>query len=198
MNEENIQISFVGMEPTESLKEYLLEKVTKLENLVQEATALEAVFKQNKYSKGTKEDFRIDINVVLPKSPLRVEVVGENMYANIDEAVDTLKRRLKRYHDKEKNWEGIEPWKILEAEAAIEELEEGEEEVDDYSEYVPKIAVRKKITDMSPMEEAEAIEKMELLGYDQLLFKNKNTGKISMIYKRNRGGYGLVEPDDSI
>jgi putative sigma-54 modulation protein len=48
---------------------------------------------------------------------------------------------------------------------------------------------------MEPIQEAEAIERMELSGYDQYLFKNKNTGKISMIYRRNYGGYGLVEPE---
>jgi putative sigma-54 modulation protein len=199
MDEKNIQISFIGMEPTEALKKYTLEKLQKYDNFLKDATNIEIFLKENLYSRGIKEDFRIDINVMLPKSPVRVEVVGENMYANIDEAMDILARRLKRYHDRVGNWEGKEPWKVLEAEAALEALgEEEEEEIENYAEYIPKIAVRKKIKDMSPMEEAEAIEKMELLGYGQLLFKNKNTGKISMVYRRERGGYGLVEPEDDV
>jgi len=197
MQKENIQISFVGMEPTEALKKYTLEKILKHENLWKEATSIEIYLKENKYSRGVDKDFRIDINVVLPKSPVRVEVVGGDMYANIDEGTDTLARRLKRYHDKEEYWEGKTPWKILEADAALEAIVK-EEDIEDYSNYVPKVAVRKKITDMTPLEEAEAIEKMELLGYDQLLFKNKNTGKISMIYRRVKGGYGLVEPEDGL
>jgi len=60
---------------------------------------------------------------------------------------------------------------------------------------VTGIVKRKVIKDMEPIQEAEAIERMELSGYDQYLFKNKNTGKISMIYRRNYGGYGLVEPE---
>jgi putative sigma-54 modulation protein len=47
------------------------------------------------------------------------------------------------------------------------------------------------------MEEAEAIERMELWGYNQLLFRNKATGKISMVYRREKGDYGLVEPTDT-
>ena len=198
MNEKNIQISFVGMEPTESLKKYVLEKLEKYERFLDKATSIEIVLKENKYSRGIDKDFRIDINVVLPQAPVRVEVVGGDMYANIDEATDILARRLKRYTDKESYWEGKTPWKILEADAALEALSEEDEKQDNYTDYVPKIAVRKKITDMSPIEEAEAIEKMELLGYDQLLFKNKNTGKISMVYRRTKGGYGLVEPDNGI
>jgi len=197
MQKENIQISFVGMKPTETLKKYVIEKLVKYRKLWEKATSIEVTFKENKYSRGVEKDFRIDINVVLPQSPVRVEVVGEDMYKNIDEGTDTLARRLKRYHDRESTWEGKTPWKVLEADAALKALIE-EEERDNYLDYIPKIAVRKQITDMSPIEEAEAIEKMELLGYDQLLFKNKNTGKISMVYRRQRGGYALVEPADGL
>lgn len=191
MTLESINISFVGMEPTDSLRKYFLEKIGKYEYLWGDATGIEVVLKENINSRGVKNDFRIDINVSLSRSAVRVEVVGPDMYANIDEATDTLARRLKRYRDKKMYWEGSKPWEVLEDEEPVKV------EDDDYSDYVPRMSVRKKIVDMSPLEEGEAIEKMELLGYDQLLFRSKSTGKISMIYKRKNGDYGLVEPKDS-
>ena len=197
MFKDKIKISFVGMEPSDSLKEYIIEKLEKKKKLLKEATLIEVFFKENVHSRGVKEDFRVNITVTLPNSPIRVEESGEDMYANIDLAMDTLDRRLKRYMDKRGNWEGIKPWKVLEAEAALQALtQEVEGELDDYSDYVPTIAVRKSVKDIGPMEEAEAIERMELLGYDQFLFLNKATGKMSMIYRRRRGGYGLVEPEN--
>jgi putative sigma-54 modulation protein len=196
MPRDKIKITFVGMEPSESLKEYVTEKIDKKKKLLKEATLIEVFFKENIHRRGVKEDFRVDINVTLPNSPIRVEQSGEDMYANIDLAMDTLDRRLKRYYDRRGNWEGIKPWKVLEAEAALQALtEEVEGELDDYSDYVPKIAVIKSVKDIGPMVEAEAIERMELLGYDQFLFLNKTTGKMSMIYRRRNGGYGLVEPE---
>lgn len=199
MDPKDIQINFVGMEPTEALKKYVLEKITKKINLFEEATAIEVFLKENQYSKGIEHDFRIDINVNLPKSPVRVEESGADMYANIDTATDVLFRRLKRYSDLKSQWEGKESWKVLEAETALDEpFKEGDDQLDDYSDYVPKIATRKVVEDMSPLEEGEAIERMELLGYDQLLFRSKKTDKISMIYKRKQGGYGLVEPADTL
>jgi putative sigma-54 modulation protein len=196
MLEEKINIKYVGMESSDSLKEYILEKIQKKEALLKDATSIEIFFKNNRHSKGVQDDFRLDINVNLPNSPVRVEQEGSDMYANIDLAMDILDRRLKRYSDRKEHWEGIKPWKILEAEAALEALtEEVEQGVDDYSDYVSGIVKRKIIKDMDPIPEAEAIEKMELSGYDQYLFKNKSTGKISMIYRRNYGGYGLVEPE---
>ena len=197
MFKDKIKISFVGMEPSDSLKEYIIEKLEKKKKLLKEATLIEVFFKENVHSRGVKEDFRVNITVTLPNTPIRVEESGEDMYANIDLAMDTLDRRLKRYMDKRGNWEGIKPWKVLEAEAALQALtQEVERELDDYSDYVPTIAVRKSVKDIGPMEEAEAIERMELLGYDQFLFLNKATGKMSMIYRRRRGGYGLVEPEN--
>lgn len=194
MTIEDIQIGFVGMDPSDALKKYAIDKIKKYEHLWSEATSLEVSLKEYMNRKGIKDDFRVDITVKLPKSTVRVEVNGENMYANIDEASDTLARRLNRYLERRAYWEGVTPWKVLEADAQLREIEE--ETSDDYSDYVPTIAVRKKIEDMSPLEEGEAIEKMELLGSDQLLFRNKETGKISMLYKRAQGGYGLVEPAD--
>lgn len=191
MTLKDIQITFVGIDPTEPLKKYVLEKIGKYEHLWKEATSMDVFLKEYVNSRGVKNDFRVDITVKLPNSGVRVEVNGENMYANIDEASDTLARRLKRYTERKTYWEGVTPWKVLEANAHLK----SEVDVDDtYENYVPTIAVRKKIEDMSPLEEGEAIEKMELLGYEQLLFRNKSTGKISMLYKRIQGGYGLVEP----
>ncbi len=193
MTAKDIQITFVGMDPTEPLKKYMLEKISKYEHLLSEGVSGDVVLKEYTNRKGIKNDFRVDITITLPKSTVRVEVSGENMYANIDEATDTLARRLNRYTEKKAYWEGVTPWKVLEADAMLKDTEQ---ESDTYADYVPTIQVRKKVEDMSPLEEGEAIEKMELLGYDQLLFRSKSSGKISMIYRRRNGGYGLVEPAD--
>lgn len=191
MKIEDMKISFVGMEPTEPIKKYVIEKIGKHEHLLSDAISVEVFLKENINRRGIDHDFRIDINVSLPNSTVRVEVKGPQMYAIIDEASDTLARRIKRYIDRRSYWEGVTPWKVIEADS----LNNTPIEVsDDYSDYVPSISVRKKIEDMSPLEEGEAIEKMELLGYNQLLFRNKLTGKISMLYKRESGDYGLVEP----
>jgi putative sigma-54 modulation protein len=197
MLEKDIKISFVGMDPTEPLKKYILEKLSKKENLLDQATSIEVFFKQSRYTKGVDSDFRIDINIKLPETLIRVEETASDMYVNIDNAMNVIGRRLSRYHDMKDTWSGKKPWKIVEAESELEAVED-DSEVDDYSDYAPKIAKRKLIEDMSPLEEAEAIERMEMAGYDQYLFRSKKTGKISMLYRRKNGGYGLVEPSEGI
>jgi len=190
----DIQISFVGMEPTEALKKYVVEKIEKHEHLWEEATSIEVFLKENVYSKGVEHDFRIDINVSLPNSTVRVEVSGPDMYANIDEASDILARRLKRYIDKKSYWDGATPWKVLEADA---QLKRPVEIIEDYSDYVPSISVRKKIENMSPLEEGEAIEQMELLGHDFFIYYRVSDNKenLAVLYRRKDGGYGVLVPE---
>ena len=60
----------------------------------------------------------------------------------------------------------------------------------DYDPYIKK----KYYEDDSPMHPAEAVERMELLGHNSFIFKNIETGAYAMLYRRDKGGYGLVEP----
>ena len=138
MTPKDIQITFIGMKPTEPLKKYCKEKISKYKNLWKKATSIEVFLKENINRKGVKNNFRVDINVFLPKSKVRVEQIGKDMYANIDKATDILARRLKRYQDKKTFWEGKESWRILEAEVSNKEIEE-EHEMDDYYAYIPQI-----------------------------------------------------------
>ncbi|HVX92789.1 MAG TPA: ribosome-associated translation inhibitor RaiA [Candidatus Dojkabacteria bacterium] len=190
----NINISFTGLDSSDALKVYLNEKLEKHAILFTGVKNIDVVFKSNIHAKGVDKDFKLDINIYLPRAVVRVEESGSDMYAIIDKATDVVARRLKRYAEKKSNWEGKTPWRVLEADEALNALNEEEGVVDSYEGYIPKITIKKKVEDMTPMSEGEAIEKMELLGEKQLLFKNKSTNKISMIYARDDGGYGLVEP----
>jgi putative sigma-54 modulation protein len=44
------------------------------------------------------------------------------------------------------------------------------------------------------MNEAEAIEQMELLSHAFFVFFNGETGSVNVLYKRASGGYGLLVP----
>jgi ribosomal subunit interface protein len=198
MRREDIKVTFVGMEPTDALKEYANQKITKHENYLEKAIAIDIVLKDRKSNKGIKSDFEFGIKVVLPKGFIHVEEIGPDLYALIDRSVEVLVKRFKRYEDKFNQWEGAMPWKVLEANEYIDAVDDESPEVvsSDFVSYTPRIASREKLVDMRPMEEAEAIEQMELSGHDQILFKNIKNGKISMLYRRFDGNFTLVEPEE--
>jgi putative sigma-54 modulation protein len=47
---------------------------------------------------------------------------------------------------------------------------------------------------MPPMTLAEALEQLQLVGHDFYMFQNAETGEINVIYERNHGGYGVIQP----
>ncbi len=192
---EKISISFQGLKSTEAIEQYVQEKLTQhLRHYADKITGIKIVLRQATSHRGSRDNFRVDINVYVPGAFVRVEEVGDDLYALIDVAVDTLSRRLKRYHDKQSQWQGHKPWESLDM-AESEEWLEDKDAVDDVqvSAQAPKILVRKTLEDLRPMEDAEAIEQMLLGGYDQFLFRSKRTGSYSMVYKRKNGGFGIVD-----
>ncbi|MBE6731009.1 MAG: ribosome-associated translation inhibitor RaiA [Ruminococcaceae bacterium] len=49
---------------------------------------------------------------------------------------------------------------------------------------------------LKPMNVDEAILQMELLGHEFFMFKDEASAKISVVYKRKDGDYGLLESED--
>jgi len=62
--------------------------------------------------------------------------------------------------------------------------------IDDDTPQIVKI----KRFDMKPMTPEEAILQMNLIGHSFFLFASAETGKVSVVYRRDDGNYGLIEP----
>nr|WP_275580562.1 sigma 54 modulation/S30EA ribosomal C-terminal domain-containing protein [Herpetosiphon giganteus] len=54
--------------------------------------------------------------------------------------------------------------------------------------------IRAKDVTLRPMFSDEAIEQMELLGHSFFVFRDAETEKIQVVYRRNDGNYGLIMP----
>jgi len=48
---------------------------------------------------------------------------------------------------------------------------------------------------VKPMTVDEAISQMELLGHDFFLFLDADTERLNLLYRRDDGNYGLIEPE---
>lgn len=56
--------------------------------------------------------------------------------------------------------------------------------------------VRTKHVIVKPQTVDEAILQMNMLGHEFYLFRNSENDQLNVVYKRNDGGYGLLEPSD--
>ena len=72
---------------------------------------------------------------------------------------------------------------------ALPELDATDEEVSD-----TKVIKRKRV-EVKPMNEEEAILQMELLGHQFYMYKDSETDKPTVVYKRNDGQYGIIEAE---
>ena len=55
--------------------------------------------------------------------------------------------------------------------------------------------VRQKRFTVRTMTAVEATMQMDLLGHDFFIFRSPDTGAMSVVYRRDEGGYGLLEPE---
>lgn len=116
-----------------------------------------------------------------------------DIYAALDMALDKMYRQIQRYKGKRKRRGGRAAAAEVEAEfAAVEPVplealpEEDEEKM--------SIVRRKRVT-LVPMTEEEAIDQMELLGHSFFIFYNAETAKMGVLYRREDGNYGVLEPE---
>jgi len=55
--------------------------------------------------------------------------------------------------------------------------------------------IRSKSYSIKPMSLEEAIEELNALGDDFVIFTNAETDEVNVLYRRKDGNYGLIEPE---
>ncbi len=115
-----------------------------------------------------------------------------DIYSALDIALDKMYRQISRYKGKRKR-RGTGRYEVTDAELAMMEplpVDDVESETEE-----EKVAiVRRKQIELIPMSEDEAIDQMELLGHNFFVFYNAETSRIGVLYRRDDGNYGVLEP----
>lgn len=171
----NINIRGDKIEITESIRNYVKEKLVRLEKYFEEPNTIEA----HVLIRVRNSEEIIEVTIPTTKYTLRAEEKNADLYAAIDLVIDVLERQIRKNKTKLNKHRNIEP-------IGFAMLDEGDEE-----EELLKIVKRKSI-ESKPMDEEEAILQMELLGHDFFVFKNIDEECISVLYKRKDGNYGII------
>lgn len=176
----NIIIRGSKLEITDAMEQYAKEKIGRIEKYLESADEVKAtvVAKVHGYSNI------VEVTIPLKNFILRAEESQDDFYAAIDTVVDKIERQIRKNKTKITSRKAKEAMKDFAFEY-IEPIEEEKEE---------KIVKRKKI-EIKPMDEEEAILQMELLGHAFYLFKDVDTDKIALAYKRKDGNYGIIEAE---
>lgn len=162
---------------TKAINDYIEEKVSKLEKYLDDNEEVEA--KAVISAKGKNQ--KVEVTIWSGKYNIRAEESNPDLYSAIDLVVDKLERQFKKYRGK------------LNSKKNTREEYIPSIEIEEYEEYENETIVRKKEVFLKPIDEEEAIMQMELLGHSFFVFKNVDTDKINVVYKRKDGDYGVIE-----
>lgn len=163
---------------TQAMKEKIETKLSSLSKylIIDEDTIVRVVARV--YPNSQKVEVTIPSKIGI----LRTEVVNDDFYAAVDLAIDKLEDQIRRQKTRlsKRHREHL-------AQAFIDSYEEDNED---------DIPVRTKTVVASEMELDEAIMQMELSGHSFYIYKDEDSEKISVVYSRHDGGYGLIEVDE--
>ena len=125
---------------------------------------------------------KVEITIPSKIGPLRAEVMHEDFYAAVDLAIDKLEDQIRRQKTRlsRRHKESLVDTFI--------DLNAKEDEED--------VVVRTKEIAAEEMTLDEAIMRMEMLSHSFFIYKDIDSDKMAVVYKRNDGKYGLIEVDE--
>lgn len=171
-----ITITGKNLTVTEDLKNRIEKKLGKMDRYFRQEVDATVRLTQEKNLRYIAE-----ITIMVGGIMLRAEETSDDIIKSADKAVDKIVRQLRRHRTK------LE--KRLHEEVVIQP-EEAEGPIDEESQEL----VRVKRFEMKPMTVEDAILQMDMLGHSFFLFQNAETGITSVVYRRNDGNIGMLEP----
>jgi putative sigma-54 modulation protein len=170
-----------NMEVSDRINEYVDKKIAKLDKLINNIVDTRVDLTYAKSARSASDRHVAQVTIRGKGFILRAEERADDIFTAIDESIEKMSRQIARYKGKHYRGRGGIPL----GETAIEPEEVIEE---------PQI-VRRKQFELTPMDEMEAVEQMNLLGHENFfVFFNVETNSINILYHRRDGSYGLIEP----
>ena len=184
-----------NLELTGALKEYTEAKIEKAthhyKDIVKEADIHLSVEKNPRVSFQTAE-----VTIFANGTIIRAEEKTENLYSSIDLVSNKLCRKLRKYKERHNKTFHNNLLKNKHSYAnSNEELDSiGKDIFNEKREAkLPEPSIKKKYFEMIPISLEEARKQLDFIDHDFYVFKNKRNNELQVIYKRNHGGYGLIQ-----
>ncbi|NUN65552.1 ribosome-associated translation inhibitor RaiA [Pseudanabaena biceps] len=179
-----------NIEVTEAIREYVEQKIDKAVSHFQSLTTEVDVHLSVARNPRIASSQSAEVTVYANGSVIRAEEKSENLYASIDLVADKIARKLRKFKERKSDRNAPK--------TSVAVLEQPPITLPNDNRVVelPTQVVRNKYFAMPAMSVDEALERLELIDHDFYVFRNADTGEINVMYERNHGGYGVIQPHD--
>ena len=166
------------IEVTKAMKDYIKEKLKRLDKYLENSDAVRA----SVVVRVSSHRQTVEITIPLHNFIIRSEETQEDFYAAVDKAIDVMERQIRKNKTRLKSREDKTRIDFKMIDLTDIEYEEKEDKI-----------IKRKQVEVKPMDEEEAILQMNMLGHSFYVFKNAESNLSSVVYVRNDGRYGLIE-----
>jgi putative sigma-54 modulation protein len=126
---------------------------------------------------------------------IRAQERSENLYASIDLVANKLARQLRKYKERHNshNVHNNQSTKSVQNEETQNYSSSDHSLIEGKEPHLPSPGVRRKYFEMDPMTIEQARVQLDLIDHDFYLFREEKGSALRVIYKRNHGGYGVIQ-----
>ena len=166
---------------TKAMSDYIEEKLQRLDKYLENSENVRA----SVIVKVKNHEQRVEITIPLKSFILRSEETKDDFYAAVDKTIDKLERQVRKNKTRLMSKKVKKSYDFNFDSIVLDKDEEKED----------KKIVKRKTIEVKPMNEEEAILQMELLGHQFYMYKDSETNKPAVVYKRNDSNYGIIESE---
>ena len=172
----------------DSVRTYAERKMRRLERFLDDRT--DAILEISVEHHKSASDSRIaEVTLVIDGQTLRGRAEAATHEAAIDEVVDKVERRAVDHKEKPLNRA-----RAPEEKGILRRIADGTADGTAEGGESGRRVVKLKRFDIEPMFEEDAIARMESLGHAFFVFVNAENERLNVLYRRNDGDFGLIEP----
>ncbi|SEF96112.1 ribosomal subunit interface protein [Thermomonospora echinospora] len=201
----------------ERFRQHVDSKLARIERLDQKVIRVDVEVSEERNPRQADRRERVELTIRSRGPAVRAEAAAEDRYGALDLAIDKLESRLRRSADRRKIHYGSgnrAPAKLARMEPLPElapmpssapvgtaepETPEPASSAEAEGNLIPlpadgdcPVVVREKFHQSAPMTIDQALYEMELVGHDFFLFRDKESGQPSVVYRRRGWDYGVI------
>lgn len=182
----NVTFTFKNFEPSEHLKKYASRRFEKILKFLSNKADITEV---NVHMSVDKFRHIAEVNITSGELQITANEASEDMYSSIDLVLDKVEAQLRKIREKSKDHrrfaKGGKDKSVRMEYFSFAENEAGQRErtIVESDHYEPK-----------PMDVDEAAMQLDNLNYEFLVFRNAETERVNVIYRRKNQDFGLIDP----